>query len=118
MQNSSIDWLARFLVDLRGSFGAEILDARDDMDGSIVVDVRVDAGKALKHYRRRTRQQAAVTRDRSRELVDTAHDIFRRTDELLAVMEAKRTQLSGTLEARRETVAARSPRALLGQTAG
>lgn len=75
MEFGSDDFLAEFLSDLRTSFGAEILDARDDLDGAIVVDVRVNAERARRVYstsiRRRT-QDAVV---RSRMLCDASRTL-------------------------------------------
>jgi hypothetical protein len=83
MHTSSIDSLAQLLAGLRRSFGAEVIDVRDDMDGSIVVDVRVDAGKVMITSRRLVREQVDRTLTTSRELVDRTRLLQHRHQELV-----------------------------------
>jgi len=97
MEISSIDFLARLLGELKRSFDAEVIDARDDFDGGIVVDVRLDASKALKQYRVLVLEQAGRTVLRSRALLETNLALQQRAvgllEEVRAVATANRDML-------------------------
>ena len=95
----SADFLARFLGDLQRSFGAEILDARDDLDGAIWVDVRVDAGRARKMHRLVVRQQAEQTFVRSQEILERSASLQRRAIELMGLLTTERDDMSEILAA-------------------
>ena len=84
--SSPIESLARLLGGLRRSFGAEIIDVRDDLDGGIVVDVKVNAGQVLLTGRRMVRERVSLTLDRSHELVDRTRQLQRRNEELTRQM--------------------------------
>lgn len=75
MEFGSNDFLAEFLSDLQSSFGAEILDARDDLHGAIVVDVRVNAERARRVYRTSIRRRAQDAVVRSRMLCDASRTL-------------------------------------------
>ena len=64
MHTASVDVLARLLSDLRERFGAVILDARDDLDGGLVVDVRLDARRAIKAHHEFAAELAGDEEDR------------------------------------------------------
>jgi hypothetical protein len=87
MQMPPVEFLARFLNDLQGKFGAEVIEARDELDGAIVVDVRLDARRALKAHRGLVRERAVATVGMSRNLVDRTNDLYRRAGVLRSELE-------------------------------
>jgi hypothetical protein len=95
MLTGSADFLARFLGDLQRTFGAEILEARDDLDGVVSVDVRLDAAKAVGVQRLLVRRRAARTVGRSREILDRNQALQRHWAEEVADLR------SGVAERRR-----------------
>lgn len=84
--DAPIESLARLLGSLRRSFGAEIIDVRDDLEGGIVVDVKVNAERVLVTGRRMVLEQVSLTLDRSHELVDRTRQLQRRNEELTRQM--------------------------------
>ena len=74
-----------------------MIDARDDFDGGIVVDVRLDASKALKQYRVLVLEQAGRTVLRSRALLERNLALQQRAvgllEEVRAVATANRDML-------------------------
>jgi len=95
MQTTSFEQLARLLAHLRSRMGAEILEARDDLDGSIVVDVRLDVGRVIAAHRTIVRERVKDTVGHSRELVDRSRQLSDRAGALL-------TELRDTNSSRRE----------------
>jgi hypothetical protein len=67
---SGIEQLSSLLGDLQHVFGANVVDARDELDGSIVVDLHIDAGSGLKTYRRYVRERADHVIQQSRDAQD------------------------------------------------
>ena len=98
MRPSSADFLARFLGDLQRTFGAEILEARDDMDGALWVDVRMDAGRAMRTRRVLIRKKASEMCMRSREILDLNGELQHHTAELVAAVRPQRRSSQARLE--------------------
>lgn len=104
MQTPPVEFLARFLNDLQGKFGAEIIEARDEMDGAIVVDVRLDARRALQVHRGFVRDRAVTTFGTSRELVDRSRDLFRRADLLRSELRVTNDSCQEKLDQSRQRI--------------
>ncbi|MFL5796943.1 MAG: hypothetical protein ACJ77A_03300 [Actinomycetota bacterium] len=75
-------------------FGAVVLDARDELDGSIVVDVQLEAGRALEVYRAHIRNSVHDQLAISALLVETSASIVGRTGALVERLRLAREQRS------------------------
>jgi len=116
MQTSPIDQLARLVGQIHTSFDAEVLDVRDDLDGGIVVDVRLDAAKALDANRRAIRDRAWRVMAESRELLEHSEALQRKTSALMQNLRvsassyrrslARSRRSAGALRTRRVEIAA------------
>jgi hypothetical protein len=99
---SGIEFLSTLIGRLQSAFDARVLEFRDELDGSIVVDVRLDASKAMAAHRRFLR--ATVDRElaTSGSLLDRQLELGTRTGTLLENLQrSSRTTLERLAEARR-----------------
>lgn len=93
-----IDVLSGLLGRLQTSFDATVLEVRDELDGSIVVDVRMDAGQALRVYRTRIRASAHDEFARAALLLETSASLVLQAthlvEDLRTAMDDCKTMLS------------------------
>lgn len=89
-----IDFLSGLLARLQTVFGAVVLDARDELDGSIVVDVQMEAGRALQVYRAHIRNSVHDQLAMSALLVETSASLVGQTGVLVERLRLAREQRS------------------------
>jgi hypothetical protein len=87
-----IDFLSGLLSRLQTVFGAVVLDARDELDGSIVVDVQLEAGRALQVYRAHIRNSVHDQLAMSALLVETSASLVGQTGALVERLRLAREQ--------------------------
>ena len=83
LEPSPQEVVAALLGELQREFGAVVVDARDDTDGSISVDVQIAAGDARRLERIRLREQRSSVIAASRACHDVAAGLVERAAALV-----------------------------------